>query len=375
MSVRIFAMKDPLLELSLKWTFARVLCSPAVLMPYRLRVLYIQILSYSFHLPFLVFGRIARYLLDQLGVEANSENNTFKISPSKISKLAKLSSPSRRRASVAILYSGGTDSTCVAALCAQKFRQVHLLTFYEHATRNSPVPRRNINLLRKHFKDIKFMSRVISVDRLVKHFWYESYFERLKKHGFLALSTCGFSSLSWHVRTIIYCRQNNISYVADGLTRELMHFPGHMDEVVEQLRDFYREFGITYENPVRDWPTPPDQQFIDKLIVNNHGSEFFLGDENTGQRKTTGYYLFKLGLFPSPNVKGTKLDFSMQHDCYPFTLYNVMTFWGFLSTEPYELFQKRVSDIMKEKIGNAKALIAEYQKYPKTAPFAALLEQ
>jgi hypothetical protein len=355
-----------------KWILARVICLPAILMPYKTRIFYINILSGAFHLPFELFGSIARLILSKLEIESISQPE----SPKKIPNNKRATSTFRKKqGAVAVLYSGGTDSTCTAALMAQKFSEVHLLTFYEHATRNSPAPRRNVQLLKNHFVDTVFITRVISVDRLVKHLWYENYLKRLLKHRFLILSTCGFSSLSWHVRTLIYCLENNISHVADGLTRELMHFPGHMDETVEQLRQFYKEFGITYENPVRDWEVPPDQQFIDKVIVNHHGGEFFLGDRDTSRRKTTGQYLFQLGIFPSPNVKGSKLDFSMQHDCYPFTLYNIMAFWGHLSVEPYPLFCIKMSELMENKINYAKNLVREYQTSKETSRVSDLISE
>ena len=43
----------------------------------------------------------------------------------------------------AVLFSGGTDSTCAAALCAERFGEVHLLTFNELGTSATPVPSEN----------------------------------------------------------------------------------------------------------------------------------------------------------------------------------------------------------------------------------------
>jgi len=341
---------------------AYIICAPALFMPYRMRILYINAFSYLLHAPFKLFGKLARFLLNQLNiVEYDRGGSAIALSPM-------IRPVSRQPGSrVAILYSGGTDSTCAAAVLAERFETIHLLTFYEHATRHSPVPTKNVQLLRKYFAGVTFTHTVLSVDALVRYFWYERFAQTLRFHGFLSLSTPGYSSLSWHVRTIHFCLENGITHVADGLTRELMHFPGHVDEVVNMLRVLYQRYGISYENPVRDWQTPPDHQFIDQVLINRHTSEFVLGDTSSAQRKTTGQYLFDIGIFPHPNLKGTATDFSMQHDCYPFALYNLLAFWGHLTREPYPVFTKKISNLMAFKIEAAHALLDSYRSENTTA--------
>ena len=352
-----------------KWTVARIVCLPALIMPYKVRIEYISLLSKLTHIPFYTFGTLARFLIQKLHISFPEPKTT---PPKSVQTTQKHSvvSPS----SVAVLYSGGTDSTCTAALMADQFKKVHLLTFYEHATRFSPVPHKNIALLGKRFPKTDFEHAYLSVDKLVKYFWYENYLKHLRENGFLVLSTCGFSTLSWHVRVIIYCLEHNITQVADGLTRELLHFPGHMDPIIHEFKHLYKTFGITYKNPVREYPVPEDQQFIDKLIVNRHGGEYVLGDTLATQRKTTGQYLYSIGLFEKPNLKGSRKDFDMQHDCYPFALYNILAFWGYLSVEPYESFSERVHKIMKEKTAHAKHLIDSYTQSKEKSSLHLLLQ-
>lgn len=356
-------MEGPVLQRGAKWLAARIICAPALLMPYRIRMAYIRILSAAIHAPFQTFGRIARILLDQLAIEPAQELSASLPVDFKFPK------GEPRSGSVAILYSGGTDSTCAAALMAQTYAEVHLLTFYEHATSSSPAPTKNIELLRARFPRTEFKAHIFSVDKILRRLSYERYWRNLLRYRWLVLSTCGFSSLSWHIRTIMYCMENGITHVADGLTRELMHFPGHMDGVVEEIRLLYREFGIIYENPVRDWPIPPDQQFIDKVIVNRH-EDFFFGDQTRNEHRTTGRYLFESGIFPSQNVKGSSLDFSMQHECYPFSLYNILAFWGYLSFEPYSFFCEKMTEMMREKISLGKKILEERETRPAASPLS-----
>lgn len=350
----------------MKWFVARLISAPAFLMPYTVRIWYIQALSAVIHAPLRIFGTLAHFLLSQLSIEAEPAAYARHDTP-----------PLNGQTSdtpVAVLFSGGTDSTCAAALAAQRHNCIHLLTFIEHATRNSPLPTHNAHLLQARFPEVQFLSRAISVDRLVRFFWYERYVRTVRQYGLLALATPGFSSLSWHVRTIAYCLEHGITKVADGLTRELMHFPGHMDASVDMFRFLYAAFGITYENPVRDWPTPPDRQFIEQVLVNRHEGEFLLGDASTEGRKTTGQYLFDAGVFSQPNIKGSRRDFSMQHDCYPFSLYNIIAFWGFLSVEPYAIFCLRIEKLMKDKADEALRLLRDYAKNPASSQLAELLQ-
>ncbi len=319
---------------------------PALLMPYSIRMGYIHFLSVLIHLPLKAFGKIAHFLLRELNIRPRE----IQIEKSAVSVPA----PAEKKDTVCILYSGGTDSTCVTAMAARSFRNIHLLTFSEKATRNSPLPTRNIELLRNKYPETTFSSFHYDIDEMVRFLSFENYLERFRNHGPLILATCAYSSLSWHLSTIRHCRKNGITEVQDGLTRELMHFPGHMDEVIEEFRKLYAEYGIQYSNPVREWPVPPDQQFIDQVIVNSHAGEFFMGDKQRHGRKTTGQYLFDEGIFPTPDVKGSRWDFINQHECYPFALYNILAFWAYLPFETYSSYCRKIAGLIQEKIPVAK---------------------
>lgn len=345
--------------------------TPALLLPYRFRVQYTALVSLMFHLPFKLFGKVARFLLDQLSIEPLV---TQPPTPAAQFAISQNLLPSKEQTAIAIAFSGGTDSTCVAALLAPHVQHIHLLTFYELATRHSPRPDANAKRLRQKFPQTTFISKMFSTDAIVRFLSYSEYLKTFRNFGYLTLATCGFSSLSWHIRMILYCREHKITYVADGLTKELMHFPGHMDQGVEQFRLLYESFGIRYVNPVRDWPVPDDQQFIDRVIVNGHESDYVLGDENK-IRQTTGAYLYQLGVMPSPNMKGSKADFLMQHDCYPFVLYNILTFWYYLGSIPYEAFCLRISLLQSDRIAKAKELLENHFEAPDKSRLRFMITQ
>lgn len=250
---------------------------------------------------------------------------------------------------------------CVAALQAKKYDVVHLLTFYDESNKEAPLPHANVKKLRDKYTDTEFVFRAISTDRIVRRLNYHGYFRYLMRYRLLAAATCAFTSLSWHLRALVYCMDNKISHVSDGLTREMMQLPGHMDRFVQLVRSMYREMGITYENPVREWSVPADQQFLDRLIVDQHG--FVFQDEEEAHKKntTTGRYLFDQGVFPHPNIKGSRYDRSMQHDCYPFVLYNILFFWFYSNFYTYEQIESRIGSLVGDKIADFMPHLKQYQ--------------
>lgn len=253
-----------------------------------------------------------------------------------------------------VLFSGGTDSFCSAALAAEKHDRVHLVTYYERATANSPWPMQNLEKLSNKYGHEKFSLSVFSTDKIVKHLGYKKFFSSLFKSHFYNLATPGLSSLSWHTRTILFCQEKNIKTVYDGMTKELLHLPGHMPEIRELFKNLYAQYNIQFSSMVIDWEVPEDQRFMDRLIVDRHG--FTLGPKP--KQRTTGEWLFERGLLPSKNVKGSEFDRLMQHDCYPFIIYNMLVFWLFEPTIGLEKFKIRLSDFMSLKILEANELIS-----------------
>jgi hypothetical protein len=273
-----------------------------------------------------------------------------------------------------ILYSGGTDSTCVAALLAPHYDRLHLLTFRERGTRGAPSPQRNVEQLREKFGPERFSHYLIPIDTILQHISYDRYLGYVARHGFFMLSTCGFSSLSWHVRTIVYCLDHGIERVADGLTRELMHFPGHMDGVLKEIRALYASFSIDYSNPIREWDVPADQRFLDRLIIDPHGFPPTAEPSGRPLGKTSGRYLYEQGLMPHPNVKGSALDRSMQHACYPFVLFNIFAFWYYLSRHEYADYEQRMVRLFREKMADLHGLLEDYRRSARQSLLASWLE-
>ena len=244
---------------------------------------------------------------------------------------------------------------CSAALAAQNFEEVHLLTFLEQATIHSPWPIENKKRLEEKYPQTTFIFNVFSTDKIVSFLSYQGFLKNICKFHFYNLVTPGLSSLSWHIRTISYCLEHNIKVVFDGMTKELLHLPGHMPEIRVLFQKLYSDFDIEFSSMVIDWEVPEDQRFMDRLIVDRHGFSILPARKS----RTTGEWLYEQGLLPHKNVKGSEFDRLMQHDCYPFIVYNMLVFWFFEPLIGLEAFKLNLEKFMTTKVQQGKFLLEQ----------------
>lgn len=256
---------------------------------------------------------------------------------------------------VAILYSGGTDSTCVAAIMAEKFQAVHLLTFLRFGFYCIENSKNNINVLKLNFPATVFIHKIINVDRLAMYLTYHNYIYNIFKYGFFVLSNCLICGLINHFRALVYCLDNKISKLADGSTRDWIFFPTHMDKVILELRCMYAHFNIEYLTPVYNFDLFSPPKFIDKIYPSSPY------DKETN-KKTTGNYLFEKGIFKSPNIKGTDFDRKMQPRCFQFILHHIYIYWYFMIRYEYTDFEAITLKFFKEKINDFVKLIENEPK-------------
>ncbi len=252
--------------------------------------------------------------------------------------------------SVAILFSGGTDSTLTAALLTKEFNIIHLITYNRFGFHETDNTEAQAKALQKKYPNHKFIHVFINVDKLFEHISYENYFSNLKEFGLFNLSTCGLCKLSMHVRTIIYCLDNNILEVADGANQAMTMEPAQMKPVIDKLRGMYKHFNLNYFNPVFEMEGPSDPGFIEKsnlqLIQAKHDYSVPLFEE----KNTPGQKLYELGLAPAPNVKGSDYDKKRQPRCFQFILFNIFALKYFMEKYDYETYTRLTTEFYTEKI-------------------------
>lgn len=258
---------------------------------------------------------------------------------------------------VAILFSGGTDSTLTAAMLQENFEKVHLVTYDRfgfHSTDNTAV---QTQALKEKYGEDRFIHTFLNVDKLFQHVSYENYFENIKKHGLFNLSTCGLCKLSMHVRTIKYCIDNEVYFVADGANQAMTMEPAQMKPVIDEMKRMYAHFGITYFNPVFEMDGPEDKDFVNKSNAKLLATQSDYSVASFENEKTPGFKLYKMGLAPSPNVKGSDYDKKRQPRCFQFIIFNIFALKYFMANKTYEEYTELTTQFYSDKIKSMVKLI------------------
>jgi hypothetical protein len=260
----------------------------------------------------------------------------------------------REKTKVAVLFSGGTDSTASAAILAESFEEIHLLTYDRHGFYNADNSVNNARRLADRFPHVRFIHRIYETTPLAKWIANHKRWRYIRKYGFFTLQNCGHCALANHIGTLGYCLRHGIDNLADGITYDWPFFPGHMDKVIAELKIFHRKFGITYHTPVLHFDVEEPPHYIEKISPDFHKA-------NTGAAaNTTGKLLFKLGLSETTNYKGSETDRRVQARCYQFAVPNMFIYWVFRGVERWDDYEKIVHAYFSELLDDSKILIEEY---------------
>lgn len=259
-----------------------------------------------------------------------------------------------------LLYSGGTDSTLAACLLLEKFERVHLLTFTRKGIFNPQNSKFNVKKLSDRYGD-RVIHKIIDISRIFSLISYDDYVKSIIKYGFLNLSTCGLCKLAMHIRAALYCVDNKIFNIADGANNGMYLFPDQQEGYIKLLKKYYSDINIVYENPVYDYISPPDIDFVDRFRLDDiPGLKNKDLDIAEIKKKTTGYRLYQMGIMPLDNVKGSEIDRKMQPRCFQFVLFNIWLFWYYLPFNGIDKYKKDVVDFYDYKFKNSFDMIKEY---------------
>jgi hypothetical protein len=274
---------------------------------------------------------------------------------------------------VAVLYSGGTDSTLVACQAAEAFGTVHLLTYQRLGMFALEHSERNVAALKERYGTDRIVRPPrYTVDKLFRHVSYEHFLPDLLRFRGQLLTTCGLCKLAMHLRTLAYCVENDVGTVWDGANKHMTIFPMQMAPVLDRLRQLYASAGIRYENPVFDYD---DDQGID------FGSFLWGLSPERGQvtegsqARTTGRELYERGLLPQPDVKGTAYDKTIQGRCYQFALFNLWARWYALERYDMDEYRRRSERYYGVKLDRCQAMVDEFLANPSRSCLGRLVER
>ncbi len=233
---------------------------------------------------------------------------------------------------VALLYSGGVDSTLAACVLARSFGKIHLNTFERPGFMAMDNPAEHAARLKARFPDREFIHRRIDAGR-----FYEAVdspdpgLGRLGT-GLMALNTCGHCKAALHWRNLIFCLQNGVKYAADGAVVGAEEFAEQNPRILmPALLELYASFGVTLLHPV------------------------YREGLNTEEA------LHEFGIIEDPRVKMTAKD--KQVVCSQQVLFAMMM-RVILSRKTFAEYEVQARDYLAAKLARASALTREYVEHP-----------
>jgi len=270
---------------------------------------------------------------------------------------------------VAVLFSGGTDSTASAAILAGQYEAVHLLTFARHGFFGADNSSYNASKLIARFPGTRISHKVLETTPLAKYVTNNRRWHYIRKYGFFTLQNCGFCALLNHLGTLAYCLKHGIKNSADGITHDWPFFPGHMDKVIDRFREWYASFGITYHTPVLHFEIDRPMTYIDKI------SGFQSAHDEKPDANTTGRLLHRMGLSDTDNYKGTEIDKKAQARCYQFAIPNLFIYWMFRGPERWDEYESIVVEYFSSLMEDSKTLVKAYFEHGRHRELFAFLDE
>ena len=172
--------------------------------------------------------------------------------------------PDLRGDEIALMFSGGLDSTATAVMLAERFRRVHLITYrngyghyYHHRTED------RVRELNRRLGD-RFVWTLISTkhhfDRILVDHVLADYAEY--RSGFVWFMGC---KMAMHMRSAVYCLEHGLLHMTDGSNSDT-------DEMVEQsllslslITHFYDDHTVDFGTPVYDVHRAESREIIAEM--------------------------------------------------------------------------------------------------------------
>jgi hypothetical protein len=148
---------------------------------------------------------------------------------------------------VCIQFTGGKDSTLLAALMAREYEKVFLLSFRNSMIVDLDKIPVNVGKLKNLMGEDKFEHTIMENEPLMRKIYSSHWRQDLQKYqSYSANNICGPCRLAMITHTIVYCLNHGIRAVRDGANRTGFDLSQQVWSL-ELIQAFYQEFGIDYD--------------------------------------------------------------------------------------------------------------------------------
>lgn len=208
--------------------------------------------------------------------------------------------PDARGEDVAVLFSGGVDSTTVAVLAAERFKRVHLLTFNTGFLYNVDLSRKHVVTLKELFGDDAIRHELIDIRRVWRAVQRTNVTTDLRRYRswFILCMGC---KLTMHAATIRYCREHGIHHAYGGENVCQDQYPEQKQAILDELQHLYQDYSITYESPVYDYTSMEEDTKLQALGF-QLGHHLKLFPNTKGSYHGTQPFCLSFPLYPFANT-------------------------------------------------------------------------
>ncbi|RID88372.1 hypothetical protein D1953_04095 [Peribacillus asahii] len=160
---------------------------------------------------------------------------------------------------VAVLFTGGRDSSLVASLEALQGNEVHLLTCNSGIGIGSELSQIRVDQLKARFPEQIACREILPTYGLFRSVAIENLEADFRRWG-INLVLLG-DKLAIHAAATVYCLQNGISRMVDGCVGYQEDLAEQKEVAIELLKDFERQYGIEYESPIYNYGSKDDVKY------------------------------------------------------------------------------------------------------------------
>ncbi|MCB9662610.1 MAG: hypothetical protein H6732_00705 [Alphaproteobacteria bacterium] len=229
---------------------------------------------------------------------------------------------------VALMYSGGCDSTLAAARLAERFPKVKLVTYLRLGFLHSDHPDVHFERMQRRFPQSEITLHKLPYGKMYEEIEGHKKLRSLLKHGTMTSVPCGHCKLAMHWRTALFCIEHGIRFAADGAVHGNEQFAEQNENIlIPELVDFYAQFGITLVHPVFEYGLDTEAE------------------------------LFRLGITDSPQVKRTTKD--KQVICTQHILLG-MFMRRYMNNHTFEEYEAETKTYLSGKLDHARELTEEW---------------
>lgn len=149
---------------------------------------------------------------------------------------------------VAILFTGGKDSSLVACLEASKGNEVHLLTCNSGIGIKSELSQFRVNEIIERFPEVKITRTILSTSGLLRKIGIKDIEKDIKRWGVNMVLLA--DKMAIHAATTVYCLRNDIEYLYDGVVNYQSDLVEQKLVAMNKFKEFEASYNIQYESPI-----------------------------------------------------------------------------------------------------------------------------